>query len=48
MGYRGLMFLINGTNRFEIVNYMTRFFDKFGSDKLVREFPAKRIKVTIK
>jgi hypothetical protein len=27
---------------------MTRFFDKFGSDKLVREFPAKRIKVTIK
>ena len=49
MGYRGLMFFfINGANRFKIVNYTTRFLDKFGNDKLLREFPAKRIKVTIK
>jgi len=39
------MFLINGANRFKTVNYMTRFHDKFRNDKLVREFPAKRIKV---
>jgi len=39
------MFLINGANRFKIVNYMTRFLDKFRNDKLVREVPAKRIKV---
>jgi hypothetical protein len=27
---------------------MTRFFGKFGNDKLVRELPAKRIEVIIK
>ena len=46
MGYRGLVFLINGANMFKIANCMTRFLDKFRNDKLVREFPAKRIKVT--
>jgi len=46
MGYRGLMFLINGAKRFKMVNYMTSFLDKFRNDKLLREFPAKRIKVT--
>jgi phage regulator Rha-like protein len=42
MDYRGLMLLINGANGFKIVNYMTRFLDKFGNDKLVKDFPAKR------